>query len=93
VEAQGIERFILDCETVTDEYYAIPTGNARVYYRIAHPEVDARLYFIRGLKPRSIEAIKIVNSLAEQYGVSVKLETYESWDDAWKRLLKEHGYK
>ena len=68
--AQKIERLILDCETVLDTYYEYPEGKARLNYRDMHPEVDARLVILRGLKPRSREAVKITQELLARYGLT-----------------------
>ena len=65
-----LQKELSDCETVLDTYYEYPEGKARLNYRDMHPEVDARLVILRGLKPRSREAVKITQELLARYGLT-----------------------
>jgi len=66
-ERQAIERLILDCESILDDYYAVESKE-RVAYRERHPEVDARLIILRDLQPRS--GLQQAYALLAQYGIA-----------------------
>ena len=69
-DRQQIEKLIMDCESVLDEYYALPEGEARLAYRDANPQVDARLVLLRDLKPQNQTTIIYAYQLLNQYGIS-----------------------
>jgi len=66
-DRQQIEKLVLDCESILDDYYAIDPKE-RYDYRDRHPEVDARLILLRDLKPRS--GLQQAQALLQQYGIS-----------------------
>lgn len=66
-DRQPIERLVLDCESILDDYYAIESDK-RMAYRDRHPEVDARLIILRGLKPRS--GARVARVLLQKYGIA-----------------------
>jgi len=66
--AQKVQRLIDDCETVLDRYYGLPQGKARIVYREAFPEVDARLCILGRIGiPKTQEAARIANDLYHSY--------------------------
>ena len=71
-DRQPIERLVLDCESILDDYYAIEPDK-RMAYRDRHPEVDARLIILRGLKPRS--GLAVAQSLLRKYGITGATES------------------
>ncbi len=70
--AQKLERLILECEVVLDDYYAQAQGRARLDYRQLNPVVDARLFILgRVTKLRSTEASRITGELIGKYGLTL----------------------
>jgi len=84
--AKKVQRLILECETVLDAYYDIPEGKARLDYREIHPEVDARLVILRGLKPRTDMAKLMTITLLREYAIS---QSILGWGEVEKVIETE----
>lgn len=85
-DRQPIERLILDCESILDDYYAIES-NKRMDYRDRHPEVDARLIILRGLKPRS--GLEAARALLQKYGITSLYAKPEEGSRPWETPPEE----
>lgn len=77
--AQRVERLILECETILDNYYMVPEGIYRVRWREGNPKADARLFILgRVTTLKSVLAIGEAMSLAKENELTLTAEQTEN---------------